>query len=363
MEETNPMQNEEQVNPIKAMLITLWRRRKVFYWLWPITFVVAAALILCVPRYYTCEVLLAPEAQNVGGAGSLQSLASSFGFDMRSMTSQDAVYPQLYPDLLASPDFLITLFDTQVATADGEYEGSYYDYVRKFHKFVFWKRWKYKLRALVTPKEKAPVLKNPSGKKVDIFCLTKRQWDVVELMQQNIACTVDKKTDAITISVTAQDKLVCAIMADSVCAALQNFITDYRTVKNRTDLRYYEDVMNSAYREYQEASKKYIRFVDSHSGTNLEQYRIEAQNLETEMQLKQSAYTSFQKQYLATQARLQENTPVFTVLQSASVPKKAAGPRRVIFVLAMLVLATCIAICVVCRDELSALIFAGNDED
>ena len=81
------------------------------------------------------------------------------------------------------------------------------------------------------------------------------------------------------------------------------------------------------------------------------------------MQLKQSAYTSFQKQYLATQARLQENTPVFTVLQSASVPKKAAGPRRVIFVLAMLVLATCIAICVVCRDELSALIFAGNDED
>ena len=363
MEETKTIQPDEQTNPIKAMFVTLWERRKVFYWLWPATFVLACALILCVPRYYTCDVLLAPEAQNVGASGSLQSLASSFGFDMRSMTSQDAVYPQLYPDLLASPDFLVNLFDTQVSTADGKYEGTYYDYLRTQHRFVFWKRWKYKVKSWITPQEPAPVLKNKSDKKVDVFCLSKQQWNVLELMQQNIECTVDKKTDAITISVTAQDKLVCAIMADSVCAALQNFITEYRTVKNRTDLKYYEDVMNSAYGEYQEASKKYIRFVDSHSGINLEQYRIEAQNLETEMQLKQAAYTSFQKQYLATQARLQENTPVFTVLQSASVPKKPAGPKRMLFVLAMLVLATGVAFCVLCKEQLVALILAGNDED
>ena len=363
MEETKTIQSEELVNPIKAMFVTLWQRRKVFYWLWPATFVLACALILCVPRYYTCDVLLAPETQNVGASGSLQSLASSFGFDMRSMTSQDAVYPQLYPDLLASPDFLVKLFDTPVATADGEYEGNYYEYLSKRYKYAFWKRWKYKVKSWITPQEPAPVLKNKSDKKVDVFCLSKQQWNVLELMQQNIECTVDKKTDAITISVTAQDKLVCAIMADSVCAALQNFITEYRTVKNRTDLKYYEDVMNSAYGEYQEASKKYIRFVDSHSGINLEQYRIEAQNLETEMQLKQAAYTSFQKQYLATQARLQENTPVFTVLQSASVPKKPAGPKRMLFVLAMLVLATGVAFCVLCKEQLVALILTGNDED
>ena len=361
MEENNMTEGPQ--NPIVAMVETLWHRRRVFYWLWPVTFVVSAALILSVPRYYTCEVLLAPEAQSVGSAGSLQSLASSFGFDMRSMSSQDAVYPQLYPALLSSPDFLTMLFDVDVATADGEFEGTYYTYLSKRHRFVFWKRWKYKIKSWLTPKEPTPVLKSKSAKQVDVFCLTKQQWNVVELMQQNIECSIDKKTDAITIRVTAQDKLVCAIMADSVCAALQDFITDYRTAKNRTDLQYYEDVMNSSYREYQESCKRYVRYVDSHSGMSLEQYRIEAQNLESEMQLKQSAYTSFQKQYLATQARLQENTPVFTVLQSASVPKKPAGPRRMIFVLAMLVLATGAAFCVLCKDQLAAMITSGSESE
>lgn len=360
MEENNMTEGPQ--NPIVAMVETLWRRRRVFYWLWPVTFVVSAALILSVPRYYTCEVLLAPEAQSVGSGGSLQSLASSFGFDMRSMSSQDAVYPQLYPSLLSSPDFLTKLFDVDVATADGEFEGTYYTYLSKRHRFVFWKRWKSKIIGWLTPKEPATIRKNASEKTVDVFCLTKQQWNVVDLMQQNITCAVDKKTDAITIRVSAQDKLVCAIMADSVCAALQNFITDYRTVKNRTDLHYYEDVMNASYREYQEACNRYVRYVDSHSGMSLEQYRIEAQNLETEMQLKQSAYTSFQKQYLATQARLQENTPVFTVLQSASVPTQAAGPKRIIFVLAMLILATGAAFCVLCKDQLLDMIFSDKED-
>ena len=75
---------------------------------------------------------------------------------------------------------------------------------------------------------------------------------------------------------------------------------------------------------------------------------------ETEMQIKQAAYTSFQKQYLATQARLQENTPVFTVMQSASVPLQPAGPKRMIFVLAMLFLATFVTGFVLCKDLLLA---------
>ena len=44
---------------------------------------------------------------------------------------------------------------------------------------------------------------------------------------------------------------------------------------------------------------------------------------ETEMQIKEAAYTSFQKQYLATQARLQENTPVYTIIQSATIPPRS----------------------------------------
>lgn len=345
---------------ILSLLRTLKQRKKVFYWVLPITFVLSAALILCVPRRYTCDVILAPEPVNGSSSSSLQSLASSFGFDMSSMMSTDAIYPQIYPDVVQSPDFITKLFDIPVITADGEFEGTLYQFMLKKHKRTFWKKWKGKVSKALRPKP-APIVGAKSGDGFDLFNMSEPQWYVTDLLQKTIRCSVDKKTDVITFSVTMQDQLVCALVADSVCSALQAFITDYRTIKNRTDLKYYGEVMQYAYEEYQQACQNYIRYADSHGETTLQQYRVEIKNLESEMQIKQAAYTSFQKQYLATQARIQENTPVFTVLQSASIPPQPSGPRRAIFVLFMLFLATIVTSCVLCKDQLTAILLTPNE--
>lgn len=362
MEETNYTSNgSASKHPLSDIFQTLIGRKKVFYWQIPITFVLSCALILLVPRYYTCDVILAPESQSGSSSGSLQALASTFGFDARNMSNADALYPTLYPDIVSSPNFLVNLFDVPVYTSDGEFSGTYSKYLLTKNKAFFLKRWKGKIMSWISPTPEAPEIgmhngsSNTSG--VDVFCMSKKQWQVIKLMQSNIKCAVDKKTDVITFSITAQDQLVCATLGDSVCSALQTFVTEYRTKKNRTDLAYYKEVMDEAHKEYQEASELFIRYIDSHSSMQLEQHKIEAQNLETEMELKRSAYTSFQKQYLATQARLQENTPVFTVLQSASVPLKPAGPKRMLFVIAMLILVTGITGCVVCKEQLIEMFF------
>ena len=296
--------------------------------------------------------------QDFGSSGTLQTLASTFGFNMQSMSGSDALRPYLYPDIISSPNFLINLFDIPVYTADESFNGTYYDYLLTHQKSAFWRRWKNTIILWLSPKEKeVKVEKAEEGNEKSVFCLNKKQWTAIKMMDANISCTIDKKTDVITLNITAQDKIVSAIVADSVCAALQTFIVDYRTAKSRSDLTYYEGVMREAYAEYQRASEAYIRYVDSHSGINLEKFRIEAQNLETEMEIKQAAYTSFQKQYLATQARLQENTPAFTVLQSSTIPLKPAGPKRMIFVLGMIFFATIITACVICKDILIKMFF------
>ena len=350
MNNQNNIPDKDHIDII-ALFKTLWQKRKVFYWVWPITFVISAALILCVPRYYTCEVILAPESQSTGSSGSLQSLASSFGFDMRSMSGSDALYPLIYPDIVNSPDFIVKLFDIPVKTADGDFEGTNYQHLQDKRKTVFWKRWIGIIRKGIKLKRPALVADNIKNDN-SVFFMREEQWDAIKATRDNITCVVDRKNQIITLSVTAKDPLVCAIMADSVCAALQNFVADYRTQKARMDLQYYEEVMNNAYREYQEASNRYIRYIDSHSGIQLERYRIEAQNLEREMQIKQAAYTSFQKQYLTTQARVQENIPVYTVIQSASVPLNATGPKRIRFVLIVLLLVTCMVSCFLCKELL-----------
>ena len=70
------------------------------------------------------------------------------------------------------------------------------------------------------------------------------------------------------------------------------------------------------------------------------------------MQLKYNAYTAMTTQYQAAKAKVQERTPAFTVVKGAAVPIKAAKPKRMLFVLGMLVLAFFITTFGIIRKEL-----------
>ena len=57
------------------------------------------------------------------------------------------------------------------------------------------------------------------------------------------------------------------------------------------------------------------------------------------MQMAYNAYNSLAQQKLMAESKLQERVPAFTVLQNASVPVKPAGPKRMITVAFLLIVA------------------------
>lgn len=349
--------NDNNIIDLKKIIETLWNQRKIFYWVWPITFVLSAALILCVPRKYQSSVVLAPEGGSEGGFGSLGSLASSFGLDLGSFASSDAIQPNIYPEIIKSPDFLLPLFETQVISADGSIDMRYYDYIATMQKHPFWwypKAWCIQGIEILKGNNLGgrPDTGTEQKTEFDPFWLNKIQKAVLENVQDNIKCTMDKKTDMITITVQDQDKLICATMADTVSNALQKFVTAYRTQKARTDAEYFLRMTEDASLAYQEACIAYTTYADSHMATNQERVRAELSRLQNEMDQKQSVYNTFQQQYIVATAKLQERTPIYTVIQSASVPTKAASPRRVRFVLMILILVTFGAACWIARKEL-----------
>ena len=60
----------------------------------------------------------------------------------------------------------------------------------------------------------------------------------------------------------------------------------------------------------------------------LQTVRQKQTDLENEMQLQYNAYQQVAAQLLAAEAKVQEETPAFTTLQSATVPVKKSGPKR-----------------------------------
>ena len=72
----------------------------------------------------------------------------------------------------------------------------------------------------------------------------------------------------------------------------------------------------------------------------LQAYISERDKLENVMALKYEAYSSMLTQETMAKAKVQERTPAFTTLKTATVPAKPAGPKRMIFVASMLFLTT-----------------------
>lgn len=119
------------------------------------SFVVALVIAFSIPKEYTSTVVLAPEASESGLSGNLGSLASMVGAKLGNMSNSDAVYPQIYPEICASDDFIIPLWSLKVQSQDGSLSTTLYDYVLKHRKTAWWNKIKQLMLLPFAPKPQA----------------------------------------------------------------------------------------------------------------------------------------------------------------------------------------------------------------
>ena len=290
--------------------------------------VIGVILAFGTPKIYKSTVMLAPEESGAGFSGSLSSLASMVGMNMKIGQTGDALYPEIYPDLMQSTGFVVGLFPVEVKTQKTGEKYSYYDYLSQHQRLALDD---YPMAWIADMKEKLTGDPEPGpGHKPDPFCLTKKEDGIAKNIRKSIDCSVDKKTNVITIVVEDQDPLIAATMADSVQVHLQHAITDYRTKKARVDLEYMEQLFEEARKKYDIARKKYAAYCDAYSKTVLQSVQSNIDDLENDMQLKYTIYQQVVEQLQLAKAKVQERTPAFTIVQEATVPIKHSSRPKVV---------------------------------
>ncbi len=126
-----------------------------------------------------------------------------------------------------------------------------------------------------------------------------------------------------------QDPLVSAILADTVVARLQEYVTDYRTNKARHDLEYAIKLNEEAKASYYKAQQRYADYLDRNQGLAFHSAQTMRDRLENESALTFNLYNQTAQQVQRAQAKVQENTPVYAVVVPATVPIKADSPKKV----------------------------------
>ena len=328
------MDPKKEPQPIDLVEIfqVLFKQRLCIAKICGIVSVVAVIYVCSIPRGYNATVTLAPEISSGASlSGNIGSLASMVGLNLGSSMNGDALYPEIYPDVLNSTDFLVSLFDVKVQTADGEIKTTLYDYFAVHQERPWWSAGFSYINSFIKsifPKKEEQV--NSEG--TDSFWLTEDESNICKMISDNISCSVDKKTSVITIGFTAQDALVAATMTDSVKQRLQDFIIEYKTSKARNDLVYFEKMLNESQKDYEAAQRVYSEYCDTHKGAVLQSYMSQQDFLENQLQLSYTSYSQWVQQVQIAKAKLQEKTPSFSGVISVTVPLRPSSPKRMLIV-------------------------------
>ena len=332
----------------KRVFKEILNRRKCYYKVLPTVFILSCLFIICIPRTYTSDTEVVPETESgASSAGGLASLASTLGFDFSAIESTDAITPIMYPNLLKDNGFISDLLKIRVRTLDGKIEDTLFNYVYYHEKGPWWSIVQSYIINLFKSSE------NGTGREMDPYAPTKKEFDAMEKLRGHIKLKVDKKTGSIYIETTTQDALVSKVLADSVREHLQRFIIKYRTKKASNDVKYYSDLVVKAKIDYEESRKAYSRFADRNMNSNWKEIASKSDAMEKDAEMLYNNYSILNTQLPASKAKLQERTPAFMLVKGASVPLKPSGPKRMIFVLVMTILAFCGTTIYVLRDIIS----------
>ena len=343
-------QNNHNDEEIEIDLIGILRKiigiRKTIYKAAGIGLVVGIIVAISIPKQYTVGVTLSPEMGGSKGGG-LSGLAASFlGSGVSMNEGTDALNASLSADIVSSTPFLLELSTMKIPALEGETmtlnvyldeeSSPWWSYVIGLPGMVIGG-----VKSLFTEEESESV---PSDKaNLGTIELSKKESEKIEALKKKILASVDKKTSMTTVSVTLQNPKVAAVVADSVVRKLQEYI-DYRTTKAKEDCLYLERLFKERQQEYYDAQKKYADYMDSHDNIILQSVRAEQERLQNDMSLAYQVYSQVANQLQVARAKVQEEKPVFAVVEPAVIPLYPSGTSRKIYVLAFIFLSVCIVI-------------------
>jgi len=332
---------EEQEIDLLELAQKVWAGRKLIFKACGAAVVLGLVVAFSIPKEYTTSVTLAPEVGGKSGAGNLGALASMAGINIGSGSGEEALSPDLYPDIVKSTPFLLDLFPVKVASLDSGKPLPLYDYMDKHQRAPWWgmvTAAPFKALGWVVSlvKDKPEVT---AETKPDPFRLTTEQAKITKAISDRIVTSVDKKSGVISLSVTMQDPLVSAVLTDKVMQNLQSYITEYRTNKAKRDLVYTEKLYKEAQQDYYSAQQKYASFADSNLDIVLTGYRTRLERLQNEATLAYGLYNQISQQLQLAKAKVQEVTPVYTVVQPASVPLQPESPKKPMILIGFIFLA------------------------
>jgi uncharacterized protein involved in exopolysaccharide biosynthesis len=309
---------------------------------------ITAIYVFNKPNEYTSTTSVMPELETSGIGGGLSKyagLASLAGINLSDMAGSDAIRPDLYPNVINNTTFFLYLLDQKVKLSSGEeikFKDFYFNvYEIDLEEDLGTAKSGSKKEGSVIDNIRnvlgigLPPINNNLRKNGAYVFLSKTKGEVIEDLMEKVAANMDKKTGIISVSAEFPDPMVSAQVAKISMDYLTEFVTNYRTEKAKHDLNFLAERLSEAKGKYYNTQAKKAQYSDQFSAPTirLQSADIQRERIESDYRVTSSFYQELLQQYETAKLKVQQETPVFKILQQPVVPFKKSGPKRVIVVL------------------------------
>ncbi len=316
---------EEKEIDLLELARKLWDNRKFIIKVTLIGAVIGLIIAFSIPKEYTATVVF---TTNSGSSSStnMGALASLAGINLNTQSSE-VFSPELYTNIMSSTPFIKGLLDINIKDDFLKIDTTLYTYLKDKQKVVWWS-YVFRVPQLLSQAFKSPDNDNISDIQENRFFISREEMAVIEALKGLYNIEIDQKTGVTALKVNSQSPVVSAFLADTLTSYLQTYIIKERTRKAKNDLDNTIQLYEQSQKVYDNAQQKYAAFVDANQNIASIKYRIKQDKLESEKNLAYSLYTQMAQQLQMASLKVQDDTPVFTIIQPAFEPLYPSSPKK-----------------------------------
>jgi uncharacterized protein involved in exopolysaccharide biosynthesis len=298
--------------------------------------VIGFLLAILNPSEYRTELSFLIERDN--NLPSMGGLVGITGLSFRS--NNENISPELYPNILQSPDFALALKDEYFPVENND-TIRLTDYLNDLYVPSLRERasrtvsWLFGLFKSDRKTETAAVLQDDGGQHQSIIKeLSPEEQRIINYVKKNIVIERDKANGLVILRVFHQDRFFSAGLASFSFEYLKDALSENRVEKSRRKFEFINSQYDSAYQKFNEAHIRLANFRDRNRNVASAIIRTQEEKLSLEFNQTSAVINSLAVQREESRIAFEEQTPIFSVISPAILQQNSLKrPSNLVFIL------------------------------
>lgn len=331
----NNVLTEESIDLIK-IFATILKNRKLIIKITCIFILVGSLFAILSQNQYTASTTLIPQYGDKKSSNGLSGLAAMAGINFGVQNSGDLLSPNVYPKIFNNINFQKELIYNRFHIIQSKDPITYFEYLtdKKYQKYRIVKSLFISIKELPTKifhliKEKnvpKKHIKSDENSLIDI--VNNEEYTAINKIFKNLSLYLNEKEGYITISYTSTNPRLSAEVVQFSQFLLQKYLTKFKLEKLQQNLAFVEKSYLEAKFNFENKQKELAEFRDANKNLLTAVSRTSEEKLISEHNLLLSVYTEIAKQKEQAKISINENTPVFTIIQPVTIPINKSKPNR-----------------------------------